>query len=194
MKIGIGQINTTVGDFSGNAKKVLNGYRKLCEEGAELVLFSELVVAGYSPRDLVKKRHFIEGNLRTLEGIASEIGEVPAVIGFVDRGEGKRLYNAAAWCENGEVKGVGHKCLLPSYGVFEEERYFIEGDKPKVMNFKGKRIGITICEDIWTGEYLESHRMDLLDPVEYLKEQKVDLVVNLSASPWNYHKYIIREE
>lgn len=196
MKIGVAQLNTIVGDFSGNAEKILHAYKTLCQKGAQLVLFSELVIVGYSPRDLLYKRYFVDKNLETLKKIAKEIGPVPAIIGFVDKPDNnlyKYIYNAAAWCQEGSVKHIAHKCLLPSYGVFEEERYFIEGDRPTIVEWQGKRIGITICEDIWTGEFLESHRLDQLDPIEVIKKENVDLIVNLSASPWNYHKHLLRE-
>lgn len=194
MKIGLGQLNTIVGDFKGNAQKILSAYHRLCENDAELVVFSELVITGYSPKDLLSKVHFVEGNRKILDEIAKEIGSVPAAIGFVDKDQAGCFYNAAAWCENGEVKHIAHKCLLPTYGVFDEDRYFMEGQKPTTIHWKGKHIGLTICEDIWTGEYLESHRLDRLDPVEFMKEQKVDLIINLSASPWNYHKHKVRED
>lgn len=197
MKIGVAQLNTTVGDLKGNAEKIINAYKELCHKGAEIVLFSELVVTGYSPRDLIQKYHFVEDNYLSLKNIAKEIGEVPAILGYIEKaadGAKERYYNSAAWCQNGEIVFSAQKCLLPSYGVFEEIRNFIAGEVPKIYEWKGKRIGITICEDIWTGEFLETYRMDLLDPVKYLQEKKVDLIFNLSASPWNYGKYQLREK
>ncbi len=197
MKIGVAQLNTTVGDLQGNAEKIISAYKQLCENGAEIVLFSELVVTGYSPRDLIQKSHFVEDNFISLKKIAKEIKDVPAVLGYVEKvpdGKISRYYNSAAWCQNGEISFSAQKCLLPSYGVFEEIRNFIAGQVPKIIEWKGKRIGITICEDIWTGEFLQTYRMDQLDPVIYLKEKKVDLILNLSASPWNYGKYKLREK
>lgn len=196
MKIGVAQINTTVGDLKGNAEKILQAYHNLYSKGAQLVLFSELVVTGYSPRDLIQKTHFADDNYIALKKIASEIKEVPALIGYVEKvpnGPMPKYYNAAAWCEFGEIKFSAQKCLLPSYGVFEEIRNFIAGVAPKIIEWNGKRIGITICEDIWTGEFLQTYRMDQLDPVKYLQEKKVDLILNLSASPWNYGKSRLRE-
>lgn len=197
MKIGIAQLNTTVGDLHGNAEKIIQAYSKLLQNGAELVLFSELTIIGYSPRDLIQKSQFVEDNYILLQQIAKKIKDVPAIIGYVEKislGPVSLFYNAAAWCENGQVLHSAQKCLLPSYGVFEENRNFVAGKQPTIIQWKGQRIGITICEDIWTGEFLQSYRMDQLDPVEYLKQNQVDLILNLSASPWNYHKNKLREQ
>lgn len=197
MKIGLAQLNTTVGDLEGNKAKIIRAYKELCKEGAEIVLFSELTVTGYSPRDLIQKSHFIEDNYKILEEIAKETSSIPAIVGYIDKisdGKWNYYYNAAAWCEQGKVKDNAHKCLLPSYGVFDETRNFTAGSVPTIVEWKGKKIGITICEDIWTGEFLMTRRIDQLDPVKYLQEKKVDLILNLSASPWNYNKHKQREK
>lgn len=192
MKIGIGQINTIVGDLSGNTEKIIRAYELLCNEGAELVVFPELAITGYPPQDLLYKKHFIEKNKKYLDQILKAVGSVPALIGYVSEANYEssyRFFNAVAWCEMGTVIANGHKCLLPSYEVFEERRYFEEGSKPLVMEKFGLKIGITICEDIWTGKHLRSARKDLLDPVKYVKDDGVDIIINLSASPWHYGKY-----
>jgi len=197
MKIGFGQINTIVGDLTGNRDKILKTYNTLCKKGADLVVFPELVITGYAPRDLLNKSHFVEDNEKILEEIAQKVGKVPAVVGFVQSNparKGTPFYNAIAWCEEGAIKDIGHKCLLPSYGVFEEDRYFQVGDKPKVIEWQGKRIGLTICEDIWTGKLLKSHRKHEFDPVKFIEKEKVDLVLNISASPWNFTKTKIRKQ
>jgi NAD+ synthase (glutamine-hydrolysing) len=197
MKIGIAQINTTVGDLAGNAEKVINAYKFLCENGAELVVFPELVVTGYPPRDLLYKRHFIENNKKYLNKIVEVVGKVPALIGYVQETEKEnshRFYNAMAWCENGKIEQVSHKCLLPSYEVFDEHRYFEEGEEPLIIEKMGVKIGVTICEDIWTGKHLKSPRKDALDPIQFICEKEVDIIVNLSASPWHFTKHKEREE
>ncbi|MGZ0654838.1 NAD+ synthase [Coraliomargarita sp. W4R53] len=197
MKIGIAQINPTVGDLSGNSQLILSAYKSLVADGAELVLFPELAVCGYPPRDLLFKTRFVSDTEDTLDAIAKEIGEVPAVIGYVqDRGPcitGRPFYNAAAWCESGEIKAVGHKSLLPSYDVFDEERYFEPAEGPTVYEWQGKKIGITICEDIWTHPDLKTSRRYCNDPVGTLADQKIDLLLNLSASPWHETKNEARE-
>jgi len=197
MKIGIAQINTTVGDLSGNSQLILSAYKTLVADGAELVLFPELAVCGYPPRDLLFKTRFVCDTEDALDAIAKEIGEVPAVIGYVqDRGPyitGRPFYNAAAWCESGEIKAVGRKSLLPSYDVFDEERYFEPAEGPTVYEWQGKKIGITICEDIWTSPDLKTSRRYCNDPLGVLADQKIDLLLNLSASPWHEGKNEARE-
>jgi len=197
MKIGIAQINTTVGDLVGNSQLILSAYTSLVADGAELVLFPELAVCGYPPRDLLFKTRFVSDTEDALDEIAKEIGEVPAVIGYVqDRGPcitGRPFYNAAAWCESGEIKAVARKSLLPSYDVFDEERYFEPSEGPTVYQWKGLKIGLTICEDIWTHPDLKTSRRYCNDPVGVLAEQKIDLLLNLSASPWHEGKNEARE-
>lgn len=197
MKIGIAQINTIIGDLSGNKEKILAAYTELCKKGADLVLFPELTICGYPPRDLIFKSKFVSDTETTLKEIAAAIHSVPAIIGFVEANKAstkRSFFNAIAWCENGGVQYIGHKCLLPSYGVFEEERYFTPGKEPLVVNWKNRRIGITICEDIWTSEFVNIHRTTTADPIGYLEKQNIDLLLNLSASPWEYNKVHTRIE
>jgi NAD+ synthase (glutamine-hydrolysing) len=197
MKIGIAQINTTVGDLSGNSERILAAYRALVEDGAELIVFPELAVCGYPPRDLLFKSRFVSDTEDTLESIAGQIGAVPAVVGFVqDRGPcitGRPFYNAAAWCESGAVKTVARKSLLPSYDVFDEERYFEPAEGPTIVEWQGKKIGLTICEDIWAHPDLETSRRYGRDPVGVMAQQKIDLLLNISASPWHEGKNEARE-
>lgn len=196
MKIGFGQINTTVGDFKGNQKLILEAYHQLKEEGAELVIFPELALTGYFPRDLIYKSHFVEDNQIAIQNLAREISYVPALVGFIQlrKEKGRNCYyNAVAWCQNGQILEIGYKCLLPSYDVFDETRYFLTGEKPLIYQFKGKKIGVAICEDIWTKEFQKTFRQDDLDPVEIFFQEKVDLLLNLSASPWHFNKTKLRE-
>ncbi len=198
MKIGIAQINTTVGDLAGNSKCILNAYAEQVEQGAQLVLFPELAVCGYPPRDLLLKSRFVTDLEASLAKIARQIGNVPAVIGFVEKRAqgttGRPFHNAAAWCENGKVQAVGHKSLLPNYDVFDEERYFASGSTPLVYEWQGWRIGITICEDIWNDPTMLASPRYCEDPIGTLAEQEVDLVLNLSASPWHTNKAVEREQ
>jgi NAD+ synthase (glutamine-hydrolysing) len=197
MKIGIAQINTTVGDLSGNSQRILDAYQALVSEGAELVLFPELAICGYPPRDLLFKTRFVSDTEDALDAIAKKIGSVPAIIGYVqDRGPyiiGRPFYNAAAWCEAGEIKAVGRKSLLPSYDVFDEERYFEPAEAPTVYEWQGKKVGLTICEDIWNNPSVPTSRRYCDDPVGTLAEQNIDLLINLSASPWHEGKNEARE-
>ena len=195
MKIGIAQINTIVGDLSGNQERITHAYHTLVAQGADLVLFPELVITGYPPRDLLFKNRFVPDNLAILESIAAGTGQVPAVIGFVGKNpqpKGRRFLNAAAWCADGAIQHTSAKCLLPTYDVFDEDRYFAAGTEPLVIEWQGKRIGITVCEDIWTGPIVETSRHYAIDPLAQLATANIDLLLNLSASPWHYEKNATR--
>jgi NAD+ synthase (glutamine-hydrolysing) len=198
MRLGLAQLNPTVGDLTGNRRKILEAYTALVAQGAELVVFPELIVCGYPPRDLLLKRHFVPDVVESMAQIAAAIGEVPAFIGTVApnlTGSGRPCYNAAAFCHRGRIIATAHKCLLPTYDVFDEDRYFEPALEPIVVTHAGQRIGITICEDIWTHPMISTRRLyHGLDPVAQLARQKCDLVVNLSASPWNHGKGGVREK
>lgn len=192
MKLGLAQINTTVGDLSGNEAIILDAYHRLVKQGAELVVFPELAVCGYPPRDLLLKSRFATDAQQCLERIAQQITEVPALIGCLEiassKEKGRPLYNAVAWCEAGTIQSYGRKCLLPNYDVFDEERYFEPAKEPLVYEWNKQRIGITICEDIWTDESIQTSKRYCNDPIEILSAEKLDLLVNLSASPWYINK------
>ena len=196
MKIGLAQINTTVGDFDGNRRTILEAYKKLCAKGAELVLYPELAVCGYPPRDLLFQPHFVTDNEAVLHSIANGIGVTPAIIGCATShraaARGHPLANAAAWCENGQVRHIARKCLLPTYDVFDETRYFEPAAEPTVLSYKGRRIGLSLCEDIWTDPSIPTHRIYPHDPIEKLAAAAPDLILNLSASPWHRGKETIR--
>jgi NAD+ synthetase len=190
MRIGIAQINAVVGDFPGNAKRILAAYRECLEKGAELVVTPEMSLVGYPPRDLVFKSQFVPKCLQALDYLADEVKAVPLIAGYVDfhTGKiGKPFRNAAAWLEGGEVKARFWKTLLPTYDVFDERRYFEPGEFSEPFVWKGKRIGVTICEDIWTEDYLQRPFYDR-DPVAELSAQGIDLIINLSASPFHVGK------
>jgi NAD+ synthase (glutamine-hydrolysing) len=197
MRLGLAQINTTVGDLAGNRRLIIEAYNALVEKGAELVVFPELAVCGYPPRDLLFKKHFVPDVEESLRLIAAAVGEVPALVGTVETnrtGGGRPFYNAAAFCHRGKVAASAHKCLLPTYDVFDEDRYFEPAVKTTVIEHAGVRIGVTICEDIWTHPMISTRRLyNGLDPVKQLAEQKCDLMVNLSASPWNHGKSGVRQ-
>ncbi len=197
MKIGLAQINTTVGDLRGNKALILDAYKSLADAGADWVLFPELAVCGYPPRDLLFKSRFVSDTEATLREIAAETGDVPTLIGFVEKrdpaSKGRPFYNAAAWCLNGKVQTVARKSLLPNYDVFDEERYFEPAEGPTIVAWRGQQIGITICEDIWNHTSIPTSRRYCEDPVEELARQNIDLLVNLSASPWHEGKNEARE-
>jgi NAD+ synthase (glutamine-hydrolysing) len=196
MKIGLAQINTHVGDLEGNAEKILQRYKELVQQGAELIIFPELAVCGYPPRDLLFKSKFVSDCEQTLAEIAAQTDKVPALIGTVESNhaeKGRRFLNSAAWCERGKVRHRARKCLLPTYDVFDEDRYFEAALAPTVINWKGWRFGITICEDIWTGPIVDTSRHYATDPLAVLKDSDIDIILNLSASPWHYGKDSTRQ-
>jgi NAD+ synthase (glutamine-hydrolysing) len=191
VNIGIAQINAVVGDFPGNVKRLMAAYRECLDAGAELVLTPEMSLVGYPPRDLVFKSQFVPKCLQALDYLAEEIGEVPLVVGYVDHntaaGPGKPFRNAAAWLENGAICHKVWKTLLPTYDVFDERRYFQAGEACEIIEWKGQRIGLTICEDIWTEDYLQRPLYER-DPVAELRGQGAELILNLSASPFHSGK------
>ncbi len=198
MRIGLAQLNTTVGDLPGNRRLILDAYQSLVAQGAELVVFPELVICGYPPRDLLFKSSFVPDIEATLTEIAAHIGAVPALIGTVEKNvsaTGRRFFNAAAFCQDGRVVSHARKCLLPTYDVFDEDRYFEPAaTPPSVLTINGKKIGVTICEDIWTHPKLAPHNPYRFQPLHWLASRQLDLMVNLSASPWHHGKGHLREQ
>ncbi|MDF3057364.1 MAG: synthetase [Rariglobus sp.] len=198
MRIGLAQLNTIVGDLPGNRRLILDAYHTLVAQGAELVVYPELVICGYPPRDLLFKRSFVPDIEATLADIAARIGDVPALIGTVavnPAASGRRFFNAAAFCQQGRIVSVAHKCLLPTYDVFDEDRYFEPAASPPlVLALNGKKIGITICEDIWTHPQLAPRNLYHFEPLQSLAGQGLDLMVNLSASPWHHGKGHLRTQ
>jgi NAD+ synthase (glutamine-hydrolysing) len=197
MRFGLAQLNPTVGDLVGNRRKIVDAYALLVAQGADLVIFPELAVCGYPPRDLLFKRRFVSDCEESLREISKHIGDVPALVGTVEpnvSGIGRPFFNAAAFCHRGAVVATARKCLLPTYDVFDEDRYFEPASKPVVIDHAGKRIGITICEDLWTHPMISTRQLYRgTDPLRQLTAQKCDLMVNLSASPWHFDKGNIRE-
>lgn len=198
MRIGLAQINTIVGDLAGNSRRILEAYRALVAQGAELVIYPELVVSGYPPRDLLFKRRFVADVEQATRDLAAQIGDVPALIGYTEAntsGQGRSAFNSAAFCHQGKILVSARKCLLPTYDVFDEDRYFEPASSPIVVEFGGRRLGVTICEDIWTHAMFSTRRLyNGVEPVRQLATQRCDLMVNLSASPWNYGKGDVRHK
>src|SRR5437588_5901304 len=195
MKIGFAQLNLTVGDLSGNFDTIARAYERLAAAGAELVLTPELAITGYPPQDLVFKSRFVPENLEILKRLHARVGNAALLVGFVDRNEGrsKPFHNAAALLESGKPIRTTHKSLLPTYDVFDEDRYFEPASRVEPFDLLGKKLGVTICEDIWTEHYLPRPLYDV-EPVRSLIEQGAEIIVNLSASPFSLHKPAIRRE
>ena len=185
MKIGFAQINPTVGDLRGNCELIVSAYERLAAAGAELVLTPELAITGYPPQDLIFKSRFVPENLAVLEKLHSRVGDTALLVGFVDRnhGRGKPFHNAAALLERGKPIRKTYKSLLPTYDVFDEDRYFEPATRVEPFEVQGKKIGVTICEDIWTDEYLPRPLYDV-EPARSLVAQGAEIILNLSASPF----------
>ena len=187
MRIGIAQLNPIVGDIPGNLALALDAYEQLTGQGVDLVVYPELFLCGYPPRDLLLKENFGKDLADSLHIFASATGPVPALIGYaeINQNPSKQPFlNAAGWCVQGQVTQSFHKRLLPTYDVFDESRYFVPGREEFFVEYKSKKIAVTICEDIWNvleNEYPE-------DPVEEIASQSPDLLLNLSASPWHLGK------
>ena len=195
MKIGFAQLDTTVGDLKGNFERVLKAYERLADAGAGLVLTPELALTGYPPQDLVFKSRFVPETLEMLQQLHARVRKAALLVGFVDRnqGRGKPFHNAAALLEAGEPMRITHKSLLPTYDVFDEDRYFEPARRVEPFEVHGQRVGVTICEDIWTEHYLPRPLYDV-EPVRSLVDQGATFIVNLSASPFSLHKPAVRWE
>ena len=191
MKIGIAQINTTVGDLTGNFEILRCAYDELSSDGADLVIFPELALSGYPPRDLLLKKRFGEDCAEKLNQFAKLTGECPALLGYPEKiglKQSRSYYNSAALCFDGEVKQVFRKRLLPTYDVFDEDRYFESGKSPLYFSLLGKKIAVSICEDIWNSNGNQHSE----NPITDIAKEKLDLLINLSASPWHVDKKMQR--
>ncbi|HEU5071058.1 MAG TPA: NAD+ synthase [Verrucomicrobiae bacterium] len=195
MKIALAQLNTTVGDITGNEAKILAAYQRGVAAGAELVLTPELALTGYPPRDLVLRRSLVEQNLAALNRLAAATGATGLLVGFVGDNlnrPGRDVTNAAALLQNGKITALRTKTLLPTYDVFDEDRYFEPAEANAPVEFNGRKIGITICEDIWNDEdFWPVRRYEHNPPVE-LAEAGAEIIFNISASPWQLGKNTTR--
>ena len=189
MKVGLAQINPTVGDFAANSAAILAAYSSLVKSGAEVVITPELALPGYPPLDLLFKSRFVPQNLAALDALHAQIGEVPLLVGCVDvnTGPGRPFRNTAAILERGKPIRKISKSLLPTYDVFDEARYFQPAEKNEPVEIAGIRCGVTICEDIWSREYLPRPLYDC-DPLASLAAQGAKVILNLSASPFEVGK------
>ncbi|MEI7533847.1 MAG: NAD+ synthase [Verrucomicrobiae bacterium] len=197
MKLGLLQLNPTIGAFAANREKLVRAYADAVARGAAFVLAPELFLCGYPPRDLLLREDFVAANLAALAETAKSIGEIPLCLGYVEKNStrpGRALQNAAAVLQNGKVIWRTAKSLLPTYDVFDEDRYFEPAARVEPFVFQGRKIGITICEDIWNDEDFWPERIYRRDPVRELIAQGAELIFNLSASPWHDGKEKTRLE
>jgi NAD+ synthase (glutamine-hydrolysing) len=194
MKIAIAQQNYHIGNFEDNTRKIMGAIQYAKSRKADLVIFSELSICGYPPRDFLEFDDFINECYKAIEIITEQADTIGVIIGSPQRNpskEGKDLFNAAWLLYDKKVVGVAHKTLLPNYDVFDEYRYFEPGYEWNVLEFKGKRIALTVCEDIWN---LGDNPLYRQCPMDVLTQQQPDLMVNISASPFDYDHDKDREE
>ncbi len=192
MKIALAQQNYHIGNFEANTEKIIRGINWAKEQGADLVVFSELCVCGYPPRDFLEFHDFIDKSYEAIDKIRVHADTIGVLIGAPARNpqpEGKDLFNAAFLLYEKEIQGEVHKTLLPTYDVFDEYRYFEPAFDWQVIEFKGKRLAVTICEDIWN---MGDNPLYRITPMEKLKEFGPDVMINLSASPYNYAQDVVR--
>jgi NAD+ synthase (glutamine-hydrolysing) len=197
VKIALGQINPTVGDFSGNAAKMIDYSRRAQSAGAGLILFPELSICGYPPRDLVERASFVARNRESAERIASETNGIAAICGLVTPAEsdtGKSVMNSAALLQDGKIAFVQSKMLLPTYDVFDEMRNFAPAKSQALFPFCGNRMALTICEDAWNDKQFWRKRLYTVDPVEALIREGGNFVLNISASPFWIGKRELRHD
>jgi NAD+ synthase (glutamine-hydrolysing) len=195
MKVVIAQLNYTIGDFEGNSEKIIDRINSAKMAGADLVVFSELSVTGYYPHDLLEKKEFIKKAEDAVQKIAAHCVGVAAIVGAPKINEserGKQLFNAAFFLADGRIKSIQKKTLLPTYDIFDEYRHFEPNREFEIVEYKGEKIAITICEDLWDELPTESEfgkdKLYQISPLEELSKLNPDFVVNISASPFSYNQ------
>jgi NAD+ synthase (glutamine-hydrolysing) len=196
MKVAVGQINTTIGDFAGNVEKIITCTRRAEQEGAELIVFPEMCICGYPPMDLLDYERFVQENLRAVRRLQRELPrEVGVLVGYVDKTKGvggKALQNVVSVIHRGEIIHSQAKTLLPTYDVFDEARYFQPAAERRTFTFKGLRIGAAICEDIWWQTEPAPGTRYVIDPVKELLDGGAELLLAPSASPFHQGKREVR--
>jgi NAD+ synthase (glutamine-hydrolysing) len=200
MRIAMAQINPTIGDLAGNARKILEFAARAREARAQVVVFPELAIIGYPPKDLLLKPQFVDDNLRALRLIASRIHGIEAVVGYAERNRnpvGRPLHNAVAVIRDGKIVSRHLKTLLPTYDVFDESRYFEPGpadERNHIIPLAGEPVGVSICEDLWNDERLIARRLYHQNPIAELHAAGARLLINASASPFVVGKHDFRLE
>jgi NAD+ synthase (glutamine-hydrolysing) len=194
VKIALAQINYHIGNFESNTSKIIAALAEARESGAELVVFAELAVSGYPPRDFLEFDDFIDRCLNAIDEIASHCKDIAAIVGCPTRRKeikGKDLHNSALFLAEGKVQAMAHKSLLPNYDIFDEYRYFEPYREFEVIEYKGKRIALTVCEDIWD---IGDDPLYTISPMDELMKQSPDMMINIAASPFHYEQARTRKE
>ncbi|WP_347273606.1 NAD+ synthase [Candidatus Kuenenia sp.] len=192
MKVALAQINPVVGDFENNVRKICSFIEQAKMENADLVVFPELAVTGYPPKDFLDVPAFVDHNLKALRDVTQQVSGIAAIVGFVDRNRqsyGKLVHNAAAFIQDRQIVSVHHKSLLPTYDVFDESRYFEPACSIAPVQFNNYTLGISICEDIWNDEEFWTRPLYETDPIEKLISKGANVIINISASPFTVEKH-----
>src|SRR5579863_9525885 len=196
MKIALAQFNPTIGDFEGNASRILELAREAKSGGAELAVFSELCICGYPPQDLIERPSFLDRNLKALDILAKST-VLPSLVGYVGKAQddtGKRVANCAAVIGDGRILFEQRKMLLPTYDVFDESRYFQPAHTQHVFPFQSEQLGITICEDSWNDKSFWPQQLYDRDPVSEIVGKGSSLLLNISSSPYTIDKRSLRHD
>lgn len=191
MKIALAQINPIIGDFKGNIAKIVDFAEKAREKSCDLVVFPELAVCGYPPKDFLERNSFLQACQDSLEKIMKSVNGIAVILGTVEKipeSKGKSLGNAVLLFEDGNLLHKAHKRLLPTYDVFDETRYFAPGDSADVFSFKGLKLGLTVCEDAWNDQDFFPAQTYDWDPVQSLASAGANIIINIAASPFHEGK------
>ncbi|OYT10592.1 MAG: NAD+ synthase [Bacteroidetes bacterium 4572_112] len=194
MQIAISQLNFHIGNFESNKQKIIDSINKAKLEGAELIIFSELSISGYPPRDFLEFDDFIEKCNTAIKQVAEHCMDIAAIVGGPRKNpnnKGKRLYNSAFFLNEGKVQHLTNKTLLPTYDIFDEYRYFEPNTDFEIIEYKGKKIALTICEDLWN---VDDVPMYSVNPMDELMKYKPEIMINIAASPFHYKQAEIRKE
>jgi NAD+ synthase (glutamine-hydrolysing) len=194
MKIALSQLNFHIGNFDLNTKKIVDAVRNAAQQKVDLIVFPELAISGYPPRDFLEFDHFVKSCTKSLKDIAKECSNIAAIVGapvFNQNPKGKRLFNAACILYKGKIESVRNKSLLPNYDIFDEYRYFEPNTKFELVYFKDLRIALTICEDVWN---ISDDPMYTLNPMDELMKQNPNIIINIAASPFSYDQQSARKK
>ena len=199
MKIALAQLNYHIGNFESNTEKIISAIEKSKTENVDLVVFSELAICGYPPKDLLERKDFIERTQDALQKVAEACTNIAAVVGgpsINPNTKGKNLYNSAFFISNGKIESIHNKTLLPNYDIFDEYRYFEPNTEFSLVEYKGKKIAITVCEDLWekqpTDNNFAKSELYNISPMEELNKLNPDFTINIAASPFSYNQQDVR--
>ncbi|NPD44880.1 NAD+ synthase [Lentimicrobium sp. S6] len=194
MKIALAQLNYHIGNFASNEQKILLNIEKAQSQGADLIIFSELAISGYPPRDFLEFNDFIDKCWASTEKIAESCKNIAVIMGLPTRNhadKGKPLFNSAAFIEDGKIKDIKHKSLLPNYDIFDEYRYFEPNSEFSCIDFKGEKIALTICEDLWN---IGDVPLYTINPMDELVKEHPDVMINIAASPFHFDQREVRKD